>query len=229
MRAARLVNMLLMLQARERVTASEMAATLEVSVRTIHRDIDALAEAGVPVYAERGTRGGFRIMRARRFALANLSEREAEAVRWVGVPAVARALGLERERQAAELKLFDALPAEGQAAARAAAEQVLIDLDDTREDTPLVRGMRRAVAERRTVHARRHGERGMRNYSPLGLVWCAGEWHLVARVLRSGVVEALAFSELDLVRTSAAPAGANLEPPGFDLVSTWQSLRSADV
>lgn len=227
MRAARLVNMLLMLQARERVTASELAATLEVSVRTVHRDIEALAEAGVPVYAERGARGGFRILGARRFALAGLTQGEAEAVRWVGVPAVTRALGLERERQAAELKLFDALPLEGRAGALAAAEQVLIDLEEAEEDVRLVRGLRRAVRERRTVHARRHGERGLRDYSPLGLVWSGGEWHLVARESQGGAVIALAFSGLDLVRTSGAAATANVVPPGFDLALTWRALRAA--
>jgi len=225
MRAARLVNMLLMLQARARVTAPEMATALEVSVRTIHRDIEALAEAGVPVYAERGARGGFRLLGTRRFALAGLTEGEAEAVRWVGVPGVTRALGLERERQAVELKLLDALPAEGRAGALAAAAQVLIDLGDAGEDARMVRGLRRAVAERRTVHARRHGERAVRDYSPLGLVWSGAQWHLVAREAHGGTVMALAFGSLALVRTSAAAEGANVIPPGFDLASTWRALR----
>lgn len=226
MRAARLVNMLLMLQARGRVTAPEMAAALEVSVRTVHRDIEALAEAGVPVYAERGARGGFRLLGARRFAMAGLTGREAEAVRWVGVPDVTRALGLERERQAAELKLHDALPEEGRAEALAAARHVLIDIGDAGDDARLVRGLRRAIAERRTVHARLRGARASRDYSPLGLVWSGGEWHLVAREAPGGALSALAFSSLELVRTSAAPEGANLIPPGFDLGVAWRALRS---
>lgn len=220
-RASRLVNMLLMLQARERVTASELAVALEVSVRTVHRDIEALSAAGVPVYAERGARGGFRLLGARRFALTALTGHEAAAVRWIGVPAVARALGLDRERQAAEIKLLDALPETARAEAQAAAEDVLVDLG-VEPDRRVMRGLRRAIRDRRVLHIRRHEERGQRPYAPLGLVWTEGAWRLVARDVQAGRLVTLPLDALALVRRGAETF---TRPPGFDLASAWRSAQ----
>ena len=111
MRASRLLSILTTLQARGQITAPELADACEVSVRTIYRDIDALAAAGVPVYAERGAEGGYRLLDGYRVRLNGLSQPEAEALFMAGLPGPAAALGLDAAMMAAQTKLMAALPA----------------------------------------------------------------------------------------------------------------------
>src|SRR5918912_848457 len=110
MRASRLLSILTTLQARGRVAAPELAEACEVSVRTIYRDIDALAAAGIPVYAERGAEGGYRLLDGYRVRLNGLSPPEAEALFMAGLPGPAAALGLDAAMMAAQNKLMAALP-----------------------------------------------------------------------------------------------------------------------
>src|SRR5258708_9579401 len=111
MRATRVLSILATLQARGQVTAPELAEACEVSVRTIYRDIDALAAAGIPVYADRGAEGGYRLLDGYRVRLNGLSQPEAEALFMTGLPGPAAALGLEPAMLAAQTKLMAALPA----------------------------------------------------------------------------------------------------------------------
>src|ERR671922_1963223 len=127
MRATRLVSLLLLLQTRGQLTAAELAARLEVSVRTVHRDVEALAVAGVPVEAVRGPAGGYRLAGGYRTRLTGLTADEAEALFAAGMPGPAAELGLGGELAAARLKLLAALPSELQERASRAARPFPLD------------------------------------------------------------------------------------------------------
>ena len=111
MLASRLLSILMLLQARGRMSASALAAEFEVSVRTIHRDIDQLSAAGIPVYGERGRSGGFALMDGYRTKLTGLTQPEAESLFLAGLPGPAAQLGLSDVLHTARLKLMAALRA----------------------------------------------------------------------------------------------------------------------
>ena len=188
MRASRLLSVLLLLQNRGRLTAEQLAQELEVSVRTVYRDIDALSAAGVPVYAERGRSGGIQLVGGFRTRLTGLTEAEAQALALSGLPDAAAELGLGATLAAAQLKLSAALPPELRARANTVAQRFHLDVPGWFHDVespPHLAAVADAVWNERVLRIRyvKWGRREVeRTVEPLGLVLKAGQWYLVARV-----------------------------------------------
>ncbi|MFI2651563.1 helix-turn-helix transcriptional regulator [Micromonospora fulviviridis] len=224
MRASRLVSLLLLLQTRGRMTAQELADALEVSVRTVYRDVESLGAAGVPVYADRGPAGGYRLLEGYRTRLTGLTAPEAEALFLAGMPGPAADLGLGPVVAAAELKLLAALPDELADRGGRARQRFHLDAPGWfrhPEATPHLAALARAVWEDRLVEMRYRRWRAPREVTrvvaPLGVVLKAGRWYLVARCdgeLRTYRVGAV----LDVV-----VSGERYERPAdFDLADYWR-------
>jgi predicted DNA-binding transcriptional regulator YafY len=220
MRASRLVNLLLLLQSRGQQTAAQLADELEVSVRTVYRDVEALAEAGVPIYAERGPAGGVRLVDGYRTRLTGLTADEAEALFLSGLPGPAAELGLGTVVTAARLKVLAALPPELRT--RAARIQSRFHLDAPgwfrqSEPLPSLELLASAVWETREVEVtyRREAKVERRRLGPLGLVLKGGTWYLVA--LSKGEPRTFRVSRIE-----DAVLGEPFErPAGFDLPAFW--------
>lgn len=222
MRANRLLSMLLVLQARGRVTAQTLAHEFEVSVRTIYRDADELAAAGVPIYADRGPGGGFRLLDGYRTRLTGLSSGEAEALLMVGLPGPAADLGLSAPLATARLKLLAAVPGGAVAAAARIADRFHLDPFDwyrRAEPPPHLTALAQALWAGRRVAIRYESWSAtvQRTLDPLGLVLKGGGWYLVARAGRD-------------IRTYRIAKVLELEvlderfdyPAGFDLAAHWR-------
>ena len=246
MRADRLVSLALLLQARGRMPADDLAAELEVSVRTIYRDISALNAAGIPVLAEPGPHGGCRLVDGYRFPLRGLSPEEAEALLILGVPAAVADLGLADTLSAAHRKVSTSAVT---AAGRPRPGPPLVHLDMPRwfhgtEPVPHLRTLAEAVRLGRGVllgYRRDPGASGAgpgapektREVGPLGLVNKAGTWYLVAA--RHAAVRAAKAKGGDpavfrVGRVTAArllPSVTVTRPDGFDLAAFWDRWSAA--
>ncbi|KOV57440.1 transcriptional regulator [Streptomyces sp. NRRL WC-3618] len=189
MRAARLIKMVLLLQARPSMTGAELARELDVSERTVTRDAQALSEAGVPVYADRGRAGGYRLIGGYRTRLTGLARPEAEALFLSGVPGALREMGLEDTASAARLKVAAALLPSLRDTPRTAAQRFHLDAPawfsepPTPESLPAIAeavwGDRPILARYRRGPEEAEVERAL---EPYGLVLKAGVWYLCARV-----------------------------------------------
>jgi predicted DNA-binding transcriptional regulator YafY len=221
-RASRLVSFLLVLQTRGQLTAAELAERLEVSERTVQRDAQALAVAGVPIVSVRGPAGGYRLERGYRTKLTGLDAAEAEAL-FVGPAAE---LGLGRELAAARLKLLASLPAELQERAGRAVQLFHVDTrgwfreEDRVPHLPLIaaalwRGRRLDIRYRQgaTVVSRR--------LDPLGLILKAGVWYLLAQRRREERVY-----RVSRIVSARERAEQGIRPADFDLAAAW-ARRSA--
>jgi len=220
MRATRLVSLLLLLQLRGQLTASELADHFEVSIRTIHRDIEALGAAGVPVEAVRGPAGGYRLAGGYRTKLTGLTAAEADAL--FVAPAPAAELGLGGVLTNARLKVLAALPAELQERASRAERYFHLDArgwfraEDTVPHLPTIAA---ATWQGRRLSARyREGRRVVqRTLDPLGLVLKGGAWYLVAhRSLGMRVYRVSRFASVR-VREDGFE-----RPEGFELAAYWE-------
>ncbi len=222
MRATRLVSLLLLLQTRGQLTAAELAGTLEVSVRTVHRDLEALAAAGVPVEAVRGPAGGYRLAGGYRTRLTGLTADEAEALFAAGMPGPAAELGLGGELAAARLKLLAALPTELQERASRAARLFHLDTRGwfrAEDSVPHLPALSAAVWRGCRARIRyREGPRVVqRTIDPLGLVLKGGAWYLIAH--RSAGMRVYRVSRVESVR---ALEDTFERPPGFEIADFWE-------
>jgi predicted DNA-binding transcriptional regulator YafY len=218
-RATRLVSLLLLLQTRGLLTATELASRLEVSVRTVHRDVESLAAAGVPVEAVRGPAGGYRLAGGYRTRLTGLNVDEAEAL-FVGGPAAE--LGLGGELAAARLKVLAAMPSELQERATRASRLFHLDTRGwfrAGDRVPHLPTLASALWAGTRVRMRyREGPRTVqRTVDPLGLVLKGGAWYLVAR--RSAGMRVYRVSRVASARSLDESAE---RPPDFDLAAFWQ-------
>jgi predicted DNA-binding transcriptional regulator YafY len=221
MRASRLLSILMTLQARGRVTAQALADQCEVSLRTIYRDVDALSAAGVPVYSDRGSAGGYRLLEGYRTRLNGLSLDEAKALFLSGLTGPAAALGLGPVMAGAQLKLTAALPAEMRAAAERMRACFHLDAPGWFEGPELPLQLREiavAVWDQRMIEMRYRSWKAetRRKVAPLGLVLKSGAWYLVGAVDNSARTYRIAR-----IREVNVLGDAFRRPPDFDLEAYW--------
>ncbi|WP_433679296.1 helix-turn-helix transcriptional regulator [Nocardia sp. CA-119907] len=223
MRASRLVQLLLLLQTRGRTTGPELARELEVSVRTVYRDIEALSTAGVPIYSEPGRAGGVQLVDGYRTRLTGLTTEEADAILLAGQPTAAADLGLGTVLATAQLKVLAALPPELRGRATRIAERVHVDAPGwfhRPDETPTLATIADALWHDRRLDIRyqRKDRAVERRLDPLGLVLKAGTWYLIARdqsAARSYRVGRI---------TSAEQTGESFtRPEDFDLAAHWSA------
>jgi predicted DNA-binding transcriptional regulator YafY len=221
-RADRLVAALLVLQARGRVTAAELADELEISERTARRDLEALAMAGIPVYSQRGRGGGWALLGGGRTDLSGLTAAEAETLFLVAGPASSAT----PEVKAALRKLVRALPDPMRATAEAAASAVVLDPSSWDRDElpppPHLGALRRAVVDGVQVelgYTDRERAESHRTVHPLGLVAKGSVWYLVA-----GTDAGMRTFRVNRVRSVTPTENPVVRPDGFDLAETWKSI-----
>ncbi|AZM54033.1 transcriptional regulator [Streptomyces sp. WAC 01529] len=225
MSASRLLSVLLLLQSRGRLSARAIADELNVSVRTAYRDLVRLQSAGVPVYAEPGRGGGYQLLDGYRTRLTGMTEGEARALFFAGLPGPAADLGLASEVTAARLKLLAALPTGLREEAARVATVFHLDAPGwyrEPEQTPYLPVFVDAVLTRRAVDVRyrrwRAPQEVSRRLRPYGLVLKSGTWYLVAAT-EKGPATYRVTQILD-----AAPADERFDrPPDFDLAAYWAS------
>jgi predicted DNA-binding transcriptional regulator YafY len=226
MRASRLLSIQMLLETRGRMSARSLAAALEVSVRTLYRDVDQLAAAGVPIYAERGRSGGFSLLEGWKTTLTGLTSSEAQAVFLSGLAGPAAQLGLGTQVETAKLKLLAALPAAWRHDAQRVSSRFHLDPVEwyrEAEPTPHLTAVAAAVWNERQLAIRYESWKSTtrRVISPLGLVLKAGAWYLV------GLVDdaARTYRISNVLEVQALDARAR-RPRNFDLARYWaESIR----
>ena len=231
MRADRLLKMMLLLQTGGKHTAKELAGALEVSERTIYRDVNALSFSGIPVYAEKGPGGGIQLIEDYRTSLTGLSEEEVRALFMLNVPAAMDSLGITDEIQLAMLKLSAALPKYLKEAQVGVQQRIFLDLEspDTGEDrTPSYLGsLYQAVWEDRFIRIvvrYGFGYTAERDVEAYGLVSMGELWYLVCRV--EGHYKIISLHQLDSLEVLDRGFERQID---FDLSDFWRDWRDQQI
>jgi predicted DNA-binding transcriptional regulator YafY len=225
MRADRLVAVLLLLQARGRVTAAEVAEELEVSVKTARRDLESLSTAGLPVYARPGRGGGWQLLGGGRTDLSGLSAAEARALFLLAGPHTR----LAPEARSALRKLVRALPEAFREHASAAAEAVVLDPAGwgaaSPPASPHLDALQRSIVEGVQVRLRYAGGSGAvstRTVDPLGVAAKGGTWYLLA-----DTASGRRTFRVDRIRAVTLTDRAATRPTDFDLAEAWREAVAA--
>ena len=227
MRASRLLSLLMLLQSRGRVSAQVLADALEVSVRTIHRDVDELSAAGVPIWADRGRLGGFQLQPGWRTRVDGLTAPEAQAMFLGGLPGPAAELGLGEAMASAQLKLLAALPDGWREDARRVSARFHLDPIDWYRGpsaTDHLPAIAQAVWSERRVALRYESWKGevSRRVDPLGLVLKAGIWYLAAQVANQGKGGVRTYRLSNILELGLTDEPFE-RPADFDLATWWQA------
>lgn len=225
MRASRLISLLLLLQNRGRMTAYQLADELEVSVRTVYRDVEALGTAGIPLYGDAGHGGGYQLLDGYRTRLTGLTADEAQAVFLAGLPGPAAELGLGEMLATAQLKLRAALPAALREQAGRIQERFHLDAPGwygNVDEAPHLAAVAAAVWDRHAVWVRYRRWKAPieveRRLEPYGLVLKAGRWYLVAAA-GGGTTRTYRVDKIIELRSLDEQFES---PAGFDLVTYWR-------
>ena len=223
MRADRLLSIMFLLQIHRRMTAHELAKRLEVSERTIYRDVEALSAAGVPVTAERGTGGGLMLLEAFRTNLTGLNSTEVQAL-FLGQPThLLNDLGLQQASEAALIKLLATLPSINRQSAEYVRQRIHVDVtgwqqsgEEQLEFLPL---LQEAIwQERKLSLTYQRGEQAVERFvDPLGLVAKGRIWYLIA-----AVDEGLRTYRVSRIQHTHILDEPCIRPPDFDLARYWQ-------
>jgi predicted DNA-binding transcriptional regulator YafY len=222
MRADRLLSILLLLQAHRRLPARELAKRLEVSERTILRDMDALTSAGVPVVAERGATGGWSLLDDYQTKLTGLTSAEIQSLFLVRPPRLLADLGIKQDAEAALIKLEASLPETSRRQAEFARQRIHIDPRGWRDPAESVASLPILLEalwrerQLRFSYRRELGECGERIANPLGLVAKGSTWYLVAAVENEPRTYRVSRLDQPFLLEQAA-----VRPVGFVLASYW--------
>lgn len=223
MQASRLLQILMLLQARGRMTAPQLAAAMEVSTRTVLRDIDQLSAAGVPLWGARGRQGGFQLREGWSTSLTGMTEPESMALLLAGLPGPATELGLGSAAASARLEMLASLPAEWRGQADRVGQRLHIDPDDwyRAPDTPrFLREAAEAVWQGQRIRVQYDSWQAStdRELDPLGLVLKAGAWYLVARPVDRDTARTYRLASLKALKLTSHGVK---RPQDFALAAFW--------
>jgi len=227
MRADRLLSIMLLLEMHERLTAADLARRLEVSERTILRDMEALSGAGIPVTAERGVGGGWRLIEGYRPRLTGLTGEEVQSLFFARPSGALAELGFEEASESAWLKLWASLGSQAREQATFVQERILIDQRGWRDSSQALTALPTLIEalwrgrQARFDYESALNERGERRVHPLGLVAKGAAWYLVAS--RDGELRSYRVSR---VSNAVIADEAAARPEGFDLAKYWEESAS---
>jgi predicted DNA-binding transcriptional regulator YafY len=225
MRADRLLSLIMLLQSRGQMSAKDLADELEVSERTIYRDITALSASGVPVYASRGPGGGVRLIEEYQTTLTGLTPDETRALFMMNIPAPLAQLGMDEKFKAALLKLSASLPDTRRADESLTRQRILLDSSwwfQSEQDVPCLQTIQQALWQDRRLHIKVRWEFFNTEFEqeadPYGLVAKANIWYLVYG--RGGTPHVTRVSQI--VEAESTPIVFS-RPPEFQLEAFWES------